>query len=222
MATDYSAPESYANRFEQGDKYEKLCIRLLLKRAKLQYVKNPESRKTDLMDRHEMYPMVEVKSCTSKRIAIDEETGLPKFLIVQRYKDSKLAKTDSGPWDTIQTDKEAFYIKFFETENYTGVIAFRAADLAAYCDAAIMNEDFDDYYDKDHNIGNVEPDSFKLAHRHYLTKIINKIDHWIGFNNICEAIRSTQPAAWRDLYEAYVDTELKSAYSQHQRRLRNL
>ena len=221
MATDYSAPESYASRFEQGDKYEKLCIKLLLVRAKLQYVKNPKPRKTDLMDKHEMYPMIEVKSCTSNRIAIDEETGLPKFMIVQRYKDSKLDKTDSGPWDTIKTDKEAFYIKFFETSNYTGVIGFRAADLAAYCEAAILNEDFDDYYDKDHNIGNVEPDSHKLAHRYYLTQITKHIDHWVGFNNICEAIRSTRPAAWRDLYEAYVDTEFRSAGSRRPPRPRN-
>lgn len=83
MATaDYTAQESYDARFAKGDYYERLCIRLLLKRARLQYIKNPASRRTDLMDKHEIYPMIEVKSCTSKRIAMDEETGHPRFIII--------------------------------------------------------------------------------------------------------------------------------------------
>ena len=93
---NYNAQSSYDARFAKGDYYEDLCMRLLRKRAKLHYIKNPKSRRTDLMDKHGIYPMIEVKSCTSPRIAIDEETGHPQFIIIQRYKDSLLGPQDSG------------------------------------------------------------------------------------------------------------------------------
>ena len=195
----------------KGDYYERLCIRLLLKRARLQYIKNPASRRTDLMDKHEIYPMIEVKSCTSKRIAMDEETGHPKFMIVQRYKDSTQGQEDSGPWDTVKSDKEAFFVKFFETQGYNGFFAFKASELAAYCDAAILNGDFEDYYDREHNIGNVKPASYKLAHLHYLPKILQNVTHWVGFDNFTKAIFESERPAFRDLYTAYVDLELKSS-----------
>ena len=196
-------------------------MRLLRNRASLHYIKNPESRKTDLIDKHGIYPMIEVKSCTSKRIAMDEETGHPSYIIIQRYKDSTLAQQDSGPWDTVKTDKNAFFVKFFETQTYNGFFAFKAADLAAYCDAAILNKDFDDYYDKDHNIGNVKPDSYKLAHRHYLPKILKSIDHWVGFDNFTKAVFESESANLRDLYTAYVELDLKSGGSQRQPRQRS-
>ena len=101
----YLAEGAFDKRLSDGEVNEMECINDLAKYG-LQYKKNDEQKKTDLVDVHEVYPNIEVKLCKTKYPAMC--CGEPLYIFIQRTKDSLKGYFDSGPWDTIKHDPNAF------------------------------------------------------------------------------------------------------------------
>lgn len=125
-------------------------------------------------------------------------------MFIQRTKDSTLGYFDSGPWDTLKHDADAFFCKYYKCKNYEGFFGFKAADLVAYCEKAIKDENYHAKHDSSRNIGNVSSKSYKIVYMFYLPHIVSQIKTYRSVGDFATAIRASQPAPYADLYAAYV------------------
>ena len=218
----YLAEGAFEKRLSAGEATELQCI-ADLEEYGLQYEKNPKQKKTDLIDKHGVYPNIEVKLCKSKNVALCMDE--PLYMFIQRYKDSRHGYFSSGPWDTIKCDSKAFFCKYYRCKNYTCFFGFRAYDLVRYCEKAIDDGNYSAKYDNKSNIGNVHPDSCKVVYKFFLPHIKKCIKTWSSVKDFAEGVFESEPPQYRDLYEAYASngnpSGFKSADLQHPRRPRN-
>ena len=209
----YLAEGAFDKRLSDGENNELECIKDLAKYG-LQYKKNDEQKKTDLVDVHNMYPNIEVKLCKTKYPAMCNDE--PLYIFIQRYKDSRHGYFDSGPWDTIKDDPKSFFCKYYRCKNFTGFYGFKAADLVAYCEKAIKDGNYFKKYDSAHNIGNVHESSCKVVYMFFLPHVKKSIKTYSSVEEFAEAVFASERPAFKDLYDSYV----RSSDSPHQHRLR--
>ena len=197
----YLAEGAFDKRLSDGELNEMECIKDLAKYG-LQYEKNDEQKKTDLVDVHEVYPNIEVKLCKTKYPAMC--CGEPLYIFIQRYKDSVKGYFDSGPWDTIKHDPNAFFCKYYRCKNFSGFYGFKAADLVAYCEKAIKDGNYFKKYDNSSNIGNVHEASCKIVYMFFLPHIKKSIKTYCSVKEFAEAVFASEKPAFKDLYDIYV------------------